>query len=251
MANYARWRDIHLWVGLILLLPVTVIAATGFLWNHEKSLGIKKEPAAAQQKVKKPHGHQQPERVTAGLSADSSHAMEHGAMHESLKAGARAEDYLPALNAAIAASQETWGPETGYERIELRNEPGYGLVVKVKVPEDSGMVPEEIMWSVAEERVVMRRGDPKAGMDWAKLVHDLHTGKFFSRNYGYFWSDSGAIAILLLGGTGLVLYVLPFLKKRANRKKRGAAVTPERPAPLAKAGEPLPVALAQTVVEPS
>lgn len=250
MANYARWRDIHLWVGLVLLLPVTVIAATGFLWNHEKSLGIKKEPAAAQQKEKKLHGRQSPERLAAGMSAGPGHAMDHEIMHESLSSTAKAEDYLPALNAAIAASQETWGPEAGYERIELRNEPGYGLVVKVKVPEDSGMVPEEIMWSVSEERIVMRKGDPQAGIDWAKIVHDLHTGKFFSRSYGYFWSDSGAIGILLLGGTGLVLYVLPFLKKRANRKKRGAAVVSERPVPLAKAGEPQPVALAQTAIEP-
>ena len=28
MSNYARYRDLHLWTGLILMIPITVIAVT-------------------------------------------------------------------------------------------------------------------------------------------------------------------------------------------------------------------------------
>jgi len=199
MAAYVHYRNLHLWVGLILLIPVSIIALTGVLWNHEKTLGIKRE-------YKKPkHGPVSP-AAPVELTAASDSWRQHGA----------------AVDAALAAGRAEWGENASLERIELRNEPGYGLLVKVKAPKEANVTPEEIVWSVAEGRVVERKGDREAGMDWAKVVHDLHTGKIFSDGFGFLWSDSGALAILFLGVTGVVLYLIPVFKKRAQRRRNAA-----------------------------
>jgi hypothetical protein len=106
------------------------------------------------------------------------------------------------------------------------------MVVKVKAAPASGVRPYEIAWSTAADRVVDKKGDPQGGTDFARIVHDLHTGKIFSARFGFLWADTGTLAILALAATGVVLYVLPWLKRRANRRKiDGTAAT--RPAGLA------------------
>lgn len=203
MSNYARYRDWHLWIGLILLIPLSVIATTGFLWNHEKSLGIKDE-----------HKH---DRSTKVLNDQN------GLPETPLVASPGAwSNHEQSIDAALAAASQEWGPDIPLERIELKNEPGYGLVVKVKAPEESDVRPYEIVWSATTGTVIEKKGDPQAGTDWAKIVHDLHTGKFFSKQYGFIWSDSSALAILALGVTGVVLYLIPVLKKRSKKRKAAA-----------------------------
>lgn len=202
MSSYKSFRDIHLWVGLILLVPIGVIATTGFLWNHEKALGIKKE-----MKRHKPVG----EPVVNTLSAEPGLWQSHAT----------------AIDGALAMASSTWGAETPVERVELKHEPGYGLIVKVKATKESMAMPEEIVWSVQDGAVVDMHGDMAAGRDWAKLVHDLHTGKFFGDKFGFLWADSGAIALGALGLTGVVLYLIPIFKKRAKKSK--AAIAPRKP----------------------
>lgn len=198
-SSYAKFRDFHLWVGLILMIPTTVIALTGFLWNHEKSLGIKRE-------------HKSPRSKSAG--EDMAFLSNAGAW----------KDHQAGLDAALVAAQATWGSDVPLDRIELKNEPGAGMVVKVKADEESGVIPYEIVYSLALGEVIERKGDAAAGVDWAKIVHDLHTGKFFSRSAGFLWSDAGASAILFLGGTGLVLYLIPIFKKQAKRRRETKTV---------------------------
>lgn len=198
MSNYARYRDWHMWIGLVLLIPLSVIATTGFLWNHEKSLGIKPEI-----------GHERThEKTSANNDAAASLVSSPGAWNA----------HSQSIDAALAAARQQWGQDVPLERIELKDEPGLGLVVKVKAPEESGVRPYEIVWSANSETILERKGDPQAGTDWAKVVHDLHTGKFFSKRFGFIWSDSSALAILALSFTGLILYLIPVLKKRAKRK---------------------------------
>jgi hypothetical protein len=223
MPNYSTYRTFHLWMGLILLVPMSVIAATGILWNHEKTLGLKGKEGYAEKPEKA-------QRQRSQASAES----------PALTLGGNPwREQEGAVAAALAAARETWTADAPIERIELRNEPGLGPVVKVKIMESAGLEgPEEIVWSVAAAQIVERKGDPRDGMDWAKLVHDLHTGKFFSKNLGFLWSDSSALSILLLGITGVVLYVLPIFKKRANQKKRAGAGQeglPVAPRPLLRA----------------
>jgi len=208
MSNYARYRDWHMWIGLILLLPMSVIAATGFLWNHEKTLGIK---------VEQPEKYHKQEPESPPTNAGDAVAL---VSHPSAW-----QDHADVVTAALAEARNEWGSDVPLERIELKSEPGMGLVVKVKASEESDIRPYEIVWSANAGRIVERKGDPKAGTDWAKIVHDLHTGKFFSRQYGFLWSDSSALAILALGVTGVVLYAIPALKKRAKKQKASVPVT--------------------------
>jgi hypothetical protein len=212
MSNYARYRDWHLWTGLILLIPMSVIATTGFLWNHEQSLGLKQDG----QKAGRPHNGRVSD-TTGRQSAPHLVAVPGGW-----------SDHATAIDAALAEAHREWGGKVGLERIELKDEPGYGLVVKVKAPEDAGVRPYEIVWSASDGRVIEKKGDPQAGTDWAKVVHDLHTGKFFSKSYGFLWSDSSALAILALAVTGLVLYLIPVLKKRAKRQRAAAESPPTK-----------------------
>lgn len=206
MSNYARYRDWHSWIGLILMVPITVIAATGFLWNHERALGLKHEE------------HQKE------MKSDSPLPVEDRKVDFAAKPGAWS-NHSADIDNAIAAARAQWGTEVDLERIELKREHDLGLVVKVKADEESDVRPYEIIWSVADARVIERKGDPKNGTDWAKIVHDLHTGKFFSKRYGFVWSDSGAMAIMALGLTGVVLYTIPVLKKRAKKKAKAAIPT--------------------------
>ncbi|QDU28410.1 hypothetical protein ETAA8_35100 [Anatilimnocola aggregata] len=240
MSLYPKFRDVHLWVGLIVLIPMGLIAATGVMLNHERLLGLKPQYMKKEKKDKATEMAASPENETkyrekkaasspSSLLAKQNSWQAHGEQ----------------VNLAIAEGVKIWG-EVPLERMEIKNEPGYGMVVKLKVDRAAQTGPEEIVWSMSEQAVVEKKGDPKAGMSWQKVVHDLHTGKIFSHDYGYFWSDVAGFAILLLGGTGVVLYVIPLVKKFGKKKvpAKTAAKTPAgnpaiHPALLAKrAGKP-------------
>jgi len=203
MSNYARYRDWHMVIGLVLLIPLSVIAATGLLWNHEEALGLKPKPEKSSENF-----------------ASSDDFLPFAASRDAWK------DHSAAIESAISAAVEEWGEGVPLDRIELKQEPRLGLVVKVKAPESADVRPYEIVWSVRDRAVVEKKGDPRGGLDWAKVVHDLHTGRFFSKQFGFLWSDSGAVAILALGITGVVLYLIPVMKKRAKRRKAAAAQNP-------------------------
>lgn len=198
MPKYKTFRDFHLWAGLILLIPILVIAVTGFLWNHEKALGLKPEEYRRNRSAKK-KTQLKPANLTASPETWTAHA--------------------PNIEAALLASKQEWGKEVPIERIELKQEPDLGVVVKVKASREAGVRPEEIVWSVEDQMIVEKKGDPAKGTEWNKVVHDLHTGKFFSDRFGFLWSDSGALALVLLGVTGIVLYVIPLRKRMAKRRK--------------------------------
>ncbi|WP_425615706.1 PepSY domain-containing protein [Anatilimnocola sp. NA78] len=211
MSLYPKFRDVHLWVGLILLIPMALIAGTGVMLNHERLLGLKptyekkekgdKVEKDKAEKAAKPKKSVSPTEFVAKPNSWQEHSAD--------------------INLALAEGAKIWG-DVPLERMELKNELGHGLLVKVKVHRDyMADGPEEIVWSVNEQAIVEKKGDPKAGMNWGKFVHDLHTGQVFSRSYGYFWSDVSGIAILALGLTGVVLYVIPLVKKAG--KKKGAA----------------------------
>jgi hypothetical protein len=211
--NYAQFRDWHLWIGLILLIPVSTIAVTGFLWNHEKTLGIKVEEKKYE--AMEPDHHKSQQSQEKEEATPVSFVAQAGAW----------DSHRSAIDSALEEARREWGNDVELERIELKQEHDLGLVVKVKVHEDLGLRPYEIIWSAEQGRVVERKGDPKNGTDWAKIIHDLHTGKFFSKQYGFIWSDASALAIVALGITGVVLYVIPLWKK-ANKE-------PKKPAPAA------------------
>jgi len=199
MSSYKQFRDVHLWVGLIVLPPILLTAVTGLLWNHEKALGLKPEYKDQQGDLPREDVNSATQPLISTVGAWS--------------------EYAASIDQALAAAQQEWGDAVALEKIELKQEPGYGLIVKVKAPNDSRVVPEEVVWSIDQAKLVSLHQGAMGKTDWAKLVHELHTGKFFSRHFGFLWSDSGAAALLLLGATGVVLYSIPIFKKRAKKQK--------------------------------
>ncbi|GIX04086.1 MAG: hypothetical protein KatS3mg113_1092 [Planctomycetaceae bacterium] len=215
MSSYARFRDWHLWMGLLALLPMMVIAITGLLWNHEKTLGLKRTEAInpGDKKEYKPV-RQGEERAAEPHPPLPEQVLQSQANDEVMAA------YAQALAAACQAARDYWPTTIALERIEFRGGPEE-LWVKLKAAVEQPGVPYELVWSSRSAQIVEVKGGKQpgqAGYNWAKLVHDLHTGRFFSRQYGYLWSDTAALAILGLGMTGVVLYVIPFWKRHRKRQ---------------------------------
>jgi hypothetical protein len=264
MSLYPKFRDVHLWVGLILLIPMGAIAATGVMLNHERLLGLK--PGYVKKDKKEGKEGDQGHDAMAQKEARRQKSKAKAPRTELVAKQNAWQDHGEQINLAIAEGVKIWG-EAPLERLELKNEPGYGMVVKLKVDRSARTGPEEIVWSFAEQAVVEKKGDPKEGMSWHKVVHDLHTGQIFSHEYGYFWSDISGLAILLLGGTGVVLYVIPLVKKAGKKKPAKSAAKPAttgengspalHPAllakkagrPVAKEAKPVEVAASQPTAE--
>jgi hypothetical protein len=243
MSLYPKFRDVHSYVGLVLMVPVMIIAGTGILLNHEKALGLKPELPKKQQEEKKKgntekYAHEKPKPPKAMAKALP------GVRPVSLEtpvAGVAAltsrptllADHAAAFAGALRAARDAWG-DAPLEHVQLKEEHEYGLVIKIKAFEHSGLTPKEFIYSVADGEVVMKKGEQGSGYPLHKIIHDLHTGKVFSKDYGVLWSDISAMSILLLSGTGLVLYGIPIWKKR-NKKKPAAAKRPGAARPKAEA----------------
>ncbi len=219
--KYATYKTLHNWFGVFLLVPVMLTSLTGVLWMHEKSLGIKQD-------LVRPQG-------TVVMSASEDKSTGKSSKVEAI-APLTPHTLLAATNLfqmqrAIEAASKVWGDEhLKLHKIELKDDEMLGRIIKLVAMHESAEMAHELSWSVAEQRIVERKGGPKlangqGGTDWAKVVHDLHTGKWFNARFGFVWSDLGAVAILFLGVTGLILYTIPILKKRENRKKREATVS--------------------------
>jgi hypothetical protein len=211
-------------VGLALLIPLVLIGGTGIMLNHERSLGLKK----TYKPQSKPHGSE--------LVPSKAVAPDLTAFVASQNA---VKDHGSSIEAALAAAKATWGP-VALERVELKHEPDMGLVVKVKAAKSANVAPEEVVWSLSQAALLTREEDEPGAWNWQKIVHDLHTGKIFSEHYGFWWSDLTGLSIVLLTGTGLVLYLIPVFKKSAKRRAKGKAVAsqPRGPQALVRARTP-------------
>lgn len=235
MSLYPKFRDVHLYVGLVLMLPVMIISATGIGLNHEKLLGLKRD--LPKPKREKRDDREKPRPGDKYKESAEVHPVSLGAakpVEETLTPRqSLLTDNASAFDGALAAARETWG-DVPLDHIQLKDEPGYGLVIKIKVPERSNLKPEEIIYSVVSREVVAKRGEKGEGYPLHKIIHDLHTGKIFSKDYGVAWSDISAASILLLSMTGLVLYVIPLWKKR-NKPKKPTGAKPDAAAILAAA----------------
>ena len=187
---YPKFRQVHLYGGLVVLVPLIVLAATGILLNHAERLGLKP-----------PKYGQCPDMDTAERIAA-----------EFVASPKAWEEHTAQVERALEAATKQWG-QVPLEHVQIKNERGCGLVVKIKARGQLPAGPErELVWSVSEQRVLAGAG----GRNW--LV-ELHTGRVLSSRLGFIWSDLAAGTLLVLSVTGLVLYLIPILRKR--RKNLG------------------------------
>jgi uncharacterized iron-regulated membrane protein len=196
-----KFREWHSWGGLFLSAFILLVAVTGILLNHKDLLlrgGQKNEPAGL---------------LTAATDLAA----------------------LPVSFArALELGRQCYG-EVPLEKIELKDEGGW---LVYKVCRGRG---EEIRIDAHTGEVFSKYGGRPGpggarGLNWAKLVDDLHTGKAFG-GFGTLLVDLTSGVIIALTLSGLYLWGVPWLRKRRSARERQAAAG--RPA----AREELPAAL--------
>ncbi len=208
------WLDrLHRWIGLILFVPITVIAATGVLLVHDSLLAGKQGPKSP------------PAVAGAGLRSDMA------AVAKQL--GPQVEawfGHMPAFVAAIEHFREKYG-QLPLREVHLRHDPLAGWVIRIRSQAQASMPEREIVWLVEEGRPLDHspRGaadayrTPAGNRDWKKLVKDLHTGKFLGKIPGQIWADAAGVGTVFLAVSGLVMYAGLWLRKRHQRRKSSVA----------------------------
>ena len=199
MSLYPKFRDVHLYAGLAVLIPVVAISATGVMLNHKPWL-------ASMGGIPTKYEDKMAERDEHGKTATNADAGNFRATNDAWR------EHASSIDLAVARAREAWGgQDVPLDRIELKNEQGM-MVIKVKAAKAARARPEEFVFGVNGQELVETEHEG----DWIK---DLHTGKIFSASYGYFWSDVAGGVLVLLSITGLVLYVIPLMKKRRKKTK--------------------------------
>ncbi len=213
-AAWMRWS--HRWIGLALLLPVAVVAATGVLLVHE-SLWVNKEAA-------KPQGisPETPPGERAGRSADD------------LFPYAEAwQSRMPAFHAALEHFRAEHG-DLPLREVQLRRDAAAGWVIKVKSLPTPNSRERELLWAADAGRPLAPPAGAQAyrtadGWDWKKIVKDLHTGKLLGNATGWIWADAAGLGMIFLAVSGLLVYGKLWTAKRAQRKKAAGMRHAERP----------------------
>lgn len=195
------FRKYHTWLGVGLTVFIVTVALTGIYLNHKDSFnsvfGIKKiRDKSLAPKSSYP---QFPLSTTTDLST------------------------IPvSFDQALALVREEQGEQT-LERIELKNEKGR-LIYKVKCDSGEFVVDATTYHSpmVMTHEDFEQQTEQTTGIDWGKVIKDLHTGKLGGLP-GRLWVDFIAAALVALSGTGVYLWLIPVLRKRRSARQRAAA----------------------------
>ncbi|MBI2883879.1 MAG: PepSY domain-containing protein [Candidatus Methylomirabilis oxyfera] len=207
-----KFREWHIWLGVALSLFIVIVSVTGIYLNHEWSKLFKGEsrnkPMAAA-----PH---EPNPVTGGLLATSSDLTTHPL----------------SFAQALARARELWG-DVPIQHVHLNDEHGT-LIYKIKGHEED----REIQLNASTGALTEKNGykqntqahagaEMKRGINWGKVMKDLHTGKV-GGEAGTLLIDFTSVIIIALTLTGMYLWVVPkWRKRRAERIM--VSTTPSRP----------------------
>ncbi len=192
MSALRVWRRVHLWVGLATAVPMVVLAVSGVLWLHRDRLGL--HPAKID--------HPKPivERRAHGPVASLT--------------GPSWRDHAAAVDEAIAAAEKLWRRSPQLDRIELKHQPGHGVIVKIRAAKGAGVAPHEISYS-AVHRAIVSLG---SGPHW---IEQLHKGDLlFGPRWSFLWLDLSAAGMVVVVITGLWIWW------RRPRAKQGASPSP-------------------------
>lgn len=189
LVQFRKW---HGWGGAVLSLFILTVAVTGILLNHKDFFFAGK--------VK--------EGPTGLLTSSTDFAA------------------VPvSFDRALAISREHFG-DVPLEKIELKDERG---VLQYKIVRGHG---EEIRVDANTGEATSKYGAKlnatgASKYNWAKIVDDFHTGKFFGLA-GTLLVDVTSGVIIALTLTGLYLWIVPLIRKRQSKARQAANPIPAR-----------------------
>lgn len=214
-----KFREWHIWLGVALSLFIVIVCVTGIYLNHEWLKLFKAEPHSKPVTV----ASHKPEPAEAGLLTTSTDFMTQPI----------------SFAQALARAREIWG-DVPIRHVHLNDERGT-LIYKIKAQgEDREVFINAVTGALTEKNGYKQniqdhpQADLKRGVNWNKVMKDLHTGKLGGET-GKLLIDFTSVIIVGLTVTGIYLWVVPKWRKR-RAAKIAVTQTASQPAPRAGSG---------------
>jgi uncharacterized iron-regulated membrane protein len=189
-----KLRKWHSWGGVLMSLLILLVAITGFLLNHKDYLL-----------------HGQRKEGPTGLLTSTTHL-----------------DSLPiSFERAMEIARGHFG-DVPLEKIELKDEHGW-LAYKVSRGHGQEVLVDARTGKASTKYGIALQAKGESTLNWAKIVDDLHTGKFFG-SIGSLVVDLTSGTLVALTLSGIYLWGVPLLRKRQNARTR-LAQAGKSPAP--------------------
>ncbi|MBI2227656.1 MAG: PepSY domain-containing protein [Deltaproteobacteria bacterium] len=203
-----KFREWHIWLGVALSLFIVIVCVTGIYLNHEWLKLFKAEPHSKPVTV----ASHKPEPAEAGLLTTSTDFMTQPI----------------SFAQALARAREIWG-DVPIRHVHLNDERGT-LIYKIKAQgEDREVFINAVTGALTEKNGYKQniqdhpQADLKRGVNWNKVMKDLHTGKLGGET-GKLLIDFTSLIIVGLTVTGIYLWLVP-----KWRKRRAARSGPSQP----------------------
>jgi len=189
-------RKWHTWLGLAASLVVVTISATGFYLNHPDLF----------------HGREAPPRQGATGR---------------LRTTTPLAEVPVSFAFALAAARRHWG-DVPIEHVQLKDERGR-LIYKVKASEGRDLEVDARSGNVTLKTGYKSDRHTAAGVasgyDWPRVLKDVHTGRILG-GPGRLAADLASVFLIVLTGTGLYLWGIAKVRKRAAERRTRSAMSP-------------------------
>lgn len=207
-------RVLHNWLGVALVLPLFIVGMSTFFMSHEKSLGsivvaYTDTPLELKDLLYTPDGRQ--------LLATKNGVFER--IDQKMKAleglqnnEIRTLDLLSDGSVLAAGKLGLWKEETNGNWTKLYDADIHGIQIHSQnwylVTKEQGVLSSKdqgLSWE-SESNIMqsLTTISEKRPLQLGKLMHDLHTGKFFmGKHYEWIWADSLALVLVILSLTGI------------------------------------------------
>ncbi len=203
--QFKHWKTLHSYTGLIFGIIILVISVTGFILVDEDKFGLKDQPI-----------------TFAPLVAWY--------------------DNMPEMKKDYKEREVVTLYTSDGKPVEVASDHGAILVAEA---EDRWVKADEsVMGFAVTKKAFAKTEAPKAKpLHWAKVMDDLHTGKFFGGwlNLLYYIT---ALSLVFFVLSGVYLWYKPWAQKRARKAAKNVSVRTQR-VPARKSA---PVATANNVV---
>lgn len=219
------FRKYHSWLGVAMTLCILIVALTGIYLNHKDLF-------------KRWTAHK-PRNITDHSSRNQFAGPSSSSENVTVLSTSTNLSLLPVtFDQALALSREQLG-EQPVERIELKHEKGR-LLYKIKSSSGEVLVDAHTREAVTREHdspkikgneepsiLASQEKRHRSGIDWAKMLKDLHTGKIGGWA-GKLVVDFTALILVILCLTGLYLWLIPLLRKRRSARQQARIASAKR-----------------------